>query len=219
MAFVYETTVQGHKLAWKKMSFRRKLGAKETQEVEILKKLSHPHMIQLIGTYTHQKILGMLLYPVAVCDLHTFFDDAEAHWRNESDDSQMDRLGKIGYFPSVGSTLKHKAWPIYSQIGCLVSAIAYLHSKSIRHKDLKPSNILLSRGRLYLSDFGNATDFSLLSRSATDHGGGTPLYLSPEVNFLNRTCLPAFNDMFVSRLPSINQVGVQRTYFRSAVCS
>ena len=125
----------------------------------------------------------MLLYPVAICDLHTFFDDAEGYWSNTADEFQMERLKQIGYFPDYVRTLKHKAWPIYSQIGCLVSAISYLHSQSIRHKDLKPSNILLSRGRLYLSDFGSATDFSLLSRSATGNGGGTPMYFSPEVRF------------------------------------
>jgi serine/threonine protein kinase len=126
----------------------------------------------------------MLLYPVAVCDLHTFFDDAEAYLNNSPDDSQIHRLDQLGYFPDHVQTLKHKAWPIYSQIGCLVSAIAYLHNQSIRHKDLKPSNILLSKGRLYLSDFGNATDFSLLSRSATGDGGGTPMYFAPEVRTL-----------------------------------
>jgi hypothetical protein len=31
------------------------------KEMEILKKLSHTHMIELIGTYTHRQCLGLLL--------------------------------------------------------------------------------------------------------------------------------------------------------------
>lgn len=47
-------------------------------EVEALKKLSHRHVIQLIASYTHTRSVGLLLHPVAVCDLGTFFDNAEA---------------------------------------------------------------------------------------------------------------------------------------------
>ncbi|ORY19806.1 kinase-like domain-containing protein [Clohesyomyces aquaticus] len=64
----------------------------------------------------------------------------------------------------------------------MTSAVEYLHSQSIRHKDLKPSNILLSRENLWLTDFGMATDFSLLSTSATENGErGAPKYFAPEV--------------------------------------
>ena len=181
LAWVHETTVKGEKLALKKMAIKRRMNTSEIKEIEVLKKLSHAHMIRLIGTYTHQRLLGILLHPVAVCDLNLFFEDAAAHRDGSKDDSQMSRLTDLGYFDAPFPDPHHHAWPIYSQIGCLVSAIAYLHSQSIRHKDLKPSNILLSRGCLYLSDFGNATDFSQLTQSATDNGGGTPRYLSPEV--------------------------------------
>ncbi|KAF2632884.1 hypothetical protein BU25DRAFT_318004, partial [Macroventuria anomochaeta] len=64
--------------------------------------------------------------------------------------------------------------------GCLVSAVQYLHAQKIRHKDLKHLNILLSSKRLYLSNFGSATDFSLLSESATDNEHGTLRYYAPE---------------------------------------
>jgi serine/threonine protein kinase len=191
---VHEVTIQGWKLAHKKMVIRRKLGGQEKKEIEILKRLpSHHHIIQLIGTYTYRQILGILLYPVAVCDLHTFFEDVEA-WSTvkaelntyeESlaalDATHKNRLIALGYdFP--GTDARCNASPIYSKMGCLISAISYLHDQKIRHKDLKPSNILLSKDRLWLSDFGSATDFSLLSQSATDNERGTPRYFSPEVS-------------------------------------
>jgi serine/threonine protein kinase len=176
------------------MVIRRKIGGKERREIEILKRLPfHHHIIQLVGTYTYRQILGILLYPVAICDLHTFFEDVEA-WSTVTtepntrearlealDDTHKIRLKALGYdFP--GADARYNAVPIYSKGGCLISAISYLHDQKIRHKDLKPSNILLSKDRLWLSDFGSATDFSLLSQSATDNERGTPRYFSPEVS-------------------------------------
>jgi len=195
MSDVYETNIQGYKIAHKRILFRRRIGEGERKEVEILKRLSHVHIVQLVGTYVQQKHLGILLYPVAVCDLHTLFEDVEA-WSKavavavngkdssvtllESFDSDAKtRLMALHYdFPESGGG----PWAsiVYSRIGCLVSAIAYLHDQQIRHKDLKPSNILLSAGRLWLTDFGSSTDFSLLSQSATNNERGTPRYFAPE---------------------------------------
>jgi serine/threonine protein kinase len=125
--------------------------------------------------------------------MRTFFEDVEA-WSavasgkdtqearlDDLDSTHKARLNAIGYtFPNP--SLHSSATPIYSRLGCLISAIAYLHDQKIRHKDLKPSNILLSRDNLWLSDFGSATDFSLLSQSATDNERGTLRYFSPEVS-------------------------------------
>ncbi|KAH7402706.1 kinase-like domain-containing protein [Pyrenochaeta sp. MPI-SDFR-AT-0127] len=193
MGDVHEITIQGFKLAHKKILFRRKIGEREKKEIEILKRLSHVHMVQLIGTYTQQKFLGIILHPVAVCDLHTFFEDVEewsntlAEWKfsveaslNSLGSSSKARLEALNYgFPTKETP--YKASSVYLKIGCLVSAVAYLHDQKIRHKDLKPSNILLSQDRLWLSDFGSATDFTLLSESATDNERGTPRYFAPEM--------------------------------------
>jgi hypothetical protein len=77
---VHEIVIQGCRLAHKRIVIRhRKIGPKERKEVEIMKKLaSHSHMLQLVGTYTHKQFLGILMFPVAVCDLHAFFEDVEA---------------------------------------------------------------------------------------------------------------------------------------------
>jgi len=194
MSDVYETTIQGYKIAHKRTLFRRRIGEQERKEVEILKRLSHVHIVQLVGTYVRRKHLGILLYPVAICDLHTFFEDVEAWSKvlaaNENRDSSL--LARRSLDSDVKARLKalHYDFPdgnganwasiVYSRIGCLVSAIAYLHSQKIRHKDLKPSNILLAESQLWITDFGSATDFSQLSQSATDNERGTPRYFAPE---------------------------------------
>lgn len=61
MGDVYQTEVLGFKLAWKRIPLRRQVAQKDLKEMEILKKLSHTHMIELIGTYTHRQCLGLLL--------------------------------------------------------------------------------------------------------------------------------------------------------------
>src|SRR5205823_2587772 len=64
-------------------------------------------------------------------------------------------------------------------LGCLASAILYLHENQIRHKDLKLMNILLSHDGLWVTDFGTSTDFSELYQSATEGGErGTPKYFA-----------------------------------------
>ena len=51
-----------------------KLEKTERKEIEILKKLKHEHIVRIVGTYTHRQFLGLLLHPVAVCDLATLFE-------------------------------------------------------------------------------------------------------------------------------------------------
>ncbi|KIW85142.1 hypothetical protein Z517_00531 [Fonsecaea pedrosoi CBS 271.37] len=40
-------------------------------------------------------------------------------------------------------------WP-----GCLMHAPAFAHRLNIKHKDIKPSNILVKESHIYLADFG-----------------------------------------------------------------
>lgn len=182
---VWETHCKGVALAWKRKHCRRKIGDAERKEITILKKLSHNHIVKLVGTYTHRQFLGLLLWPVAVCDMATFFEDFETVLGENRtiDDEQSARLTALGLpCESQASLHSHGGEFLYPKIGCLASAIAYLHEQKVRHKDLKPSNVLLSRNNLWVTDFGTSTDFSLLSISATENGErGTPKYFAPEV--------------------------------------
>jgi serine/threonine protein kinase len=67
--------------------------------------------------------------------------------------------------------------------GCLCSAVQYLHSQSCRHKDIKPANILLKNGEVFITDFGTARDWSEGGRATTTGMTGpyTPAYAAPEV--------------------------------------
>lgn len=204
---VYETTCKGIALAWKRKFCRQKIGRRERQEIEIIKRLNHEHIITLVGTYTQGPFLGLLLWPVAVCDLAAFIEDVD--WLQRQDllphevsilDTTPDdiaerttRLMALGVWnlqidtrldskEAINATLELAILYLEKSIGCMASAVAYLHRSGVKHKDLKPSNVLLSSNGIWLSDFGTATDFSLLTQSATDSGErGTPKYFAPEV--------------------------------------
>ncbi|CAN9137738.1 unnamed protein product [Alternaria alternata] len=200
---VYETEIasNGIRLAWKRKYVRRKIRQSERREIEIVKRLSHPHITRLIGTYTRGPVLGLLLWPVATCDLATLLEDADwlrkrttdRNWEASdalvsvySEGHDHDREPAFVSLRLVGGdsqqTLNNTITYLEKTIGCIASAVSYLHGSGIKHKDLKPSNVVLSADGLWVTDFGSATDFSTLSSSLTDNGErGTPKYFSPEV--------------------------------------
>ena len=87
---------------------------------------------------------------------------------------------------SVASELAQRGRPfnlfravdIVRQVG---SALAYAHSRGVIHRDVKPSNILLSReGQAFLTDFGIAKAAGYSTITAPGTLVGTPAYMSPE---------------------------------------
>jgi hypothetical protein len=101
---VYETVCRGMSFAWKRRYCQKRIGINELREIEVLKKLSHRHIIQLVGTYTQGPFLGLLLWPVAVCDLATFMEDVENFLPHDMTDSHyivdpqsiIHRLSQLG---------------------------------------------------------------------------------------------------------------------------
>lgn len=124
------------------------------EEMNIMKQLSHHHVVQFVGSYTDPKHLVLLMSPVCDMDLSQFLADQH--------DDQHDLLRT--YF------------------GCLSAALRFLHESKIRQRDIKPHNILIKDQEIYFTDFGLSRDYSKVSGSTTS--GFTPKsarYCAPEV--------------------------------------
>lgn len=129
-------------------------------EVSIMEKLPHLHISSLVFHDCDKDIFSILMLPVADYDLLQF----------------LQRKCINPNFPRT--ELTH----LTSWFGCLVSALAFAHSRKIKHEDIKPSNILIKDHQPYLADFGCAKDFSDLERSTSTDAiaFGTPVYWAPE---------------------------------------
>lgn len=130
-------------------------------ELQILKKLSHRHLVKLIGSYTDRQWVGIIMTPVADMDLSTYLDADRV-----SPKDNRDRQICLRRF-----------------YGCLATALKYLHGEKIRHKDIKPKNILVKNREVFLADFGTSHNFSDDTRSTSEGTakGFTPRYCAPEV--------------------------------------
>ena len=185
-ADVHMVTCQGITLARKQIYCNNRVKLEDLKrELEILKKLSHKHVVTLVGSYIQSKILGLLLFPAAACDLRVFLDEVDEQQRKstKSDligESLSQLLGRL----EIDKDLKSARKRLKEAYGCLTCGVQYLHQNYIRHKDIKPINILLDRGgRLFITDFGISRDNSDASTSITDgNERGTPKYFAPEVS-------------------------------------
>ena len=61
----------------------------------------------------------------------------------------------------------------------ILLGLEYLHSKGIAHRDMKPENILISRGKIKIADFGLGNFFGEGEMLKT--ACGSPCYASPEM--------------------------------------
>ncbi|TVU15955.1 hypothetical protein EJB05_39500 [Eragrostis curvula] len=122
------------------------------QEIEILRKLKHKNIIEMIDTFeTPQEFCVVTEF--AQGELFEVLKDDKC-----LPEDQVQAIAKQ-----------------------LVEALYYLHSNRIIHRDMKPQNILIGKGSVVkLCDFGFARAMSantVVLRSIK----GTPLYMAPEL--------------------------------------
>lgn len=121
-------------------------------ELRIMKRLQHRHIVRYIGSYTDRNDLGLLMTPIADCDLAAYLENACRT-------------------PGCHPTLR-------TFFGCLATALSYLHDKGIKHRDIKPKNVLIYKANVLLADFGISRDFMDTTTGPTT---ATQRYCSPEV--------------------------------------
>ena len=132
-------------------------------EVKVIRRLaSHHHVTQIFATYVGKHQVGILLTPVADRgSLDIFLQDAH---EGELTQSEL-------------ATLRYS-------FGCLASGLRFMHAQKVRHKDIKPHNILVHQGSFIYTDFGSSLDYSEATRSITT-GRPTSItrkYAAPELH-------------------------------------
>ncbi|KAM4619788.1 serine/threonine-protein kinase 36 [Polymixia lowei] len=140
------------------LKFIPKVGRSEKElrslkrEIDIMRGLQHPNIVQMFDSFeTETEVVVVTEY--AEGELFQILEDD-------------------------GNLPENQVRGIACQ---LVSALYYLHSHRILHRDMKPQNILLGKsGVVKLCDFGFARAMSVSTLVLTSIKG-TPLYMSPEL--------------------------------------
>jgi len=122
------------------------------KEIEIMSGLKHPNVIEMLDSFETDKEV-VVVTELAEGELFQILEDD-----GKLSESQV------------------------NDITCqLLSALFYLHSHRILHRDMKPQNVLIGKGGIVkLCDFGFARAMSVNTLVLTSIKG-TPLYMSPEL--------------------------------------
>lgn len=132
-------------------------------EVHVINRLApHHHIVRVFATYIAKREVGLLITPVA---------------NGGSLDDLLQTVREDGLTVEESRLLS-------SSFSCLLSGLRFIHERRIRHKDIKPHNILVHDGSFLYTDFGGSLDYSEFTRSTTT---GLPTsitkrYAAPEIH-------------------------------------
>lgn len=129
------------------------------KEIKALEELDyHCHIVSLVASFTDLESFSLVLHPIADRVLLDLLQQKQPLSDQDS------------------STLCNSYY-------CLATALEFLHTQNIRHKDIKPRNILLSNGRVLLCDFGISHKWTDSENGTTEgeYSSFTHRYAAPEV--------------------------------------
>ena len=123
-------------------------------EISVTARLQHPNILPLLDSGTHDGLPYYVMPYVACKSLY----HSRHHGRKRSLED------------------------VYRITREVAGALDYSHANEIIHLDIKPENILMSKGHAYVGDFGiaRAVCQRCLTEGVTYSSFGTPEYMSPE---------------------------------------
>ncbi|KAG7543741.1 Protein kinase domain [Arabidopsis thaliana x Arabidopsis arenosa] len=155
----YGTLKDGRAVAVKRL-FERSLKRVEQfkNEIEILKSLKHPNLVILYGCTTRHSRELLLVYE--------YISNGTLAEHLHGNQAQSRPI----------------CWPARLQIAIeTASALSYLHTSGIIHRDVKTTNILLdSNYQVKVADFGLSRLFPMDQTHISTAPQGTPGYVDPE---------------------------------------
>ncbi|CAL4978494.1 unnamed protein product [Urochloa decumbens] len=142
------------KVMEKEKIFKSGLTAHIKREIAVLRRVRHPHIVQL--------------YEVMATKLRIYFV------------MECVRGGELFARVAQGRLREDDARRYFQQ---LVSSVAFCHARGVFHRDIKPENLLVDdAGDLKVSDFGLSAVAEQMRHDGLFHTFcGTPAYVAPEV--------------------------------------
>lgn len=158
------------------------------REIAQLKKVNHRHIIQFVKSYQRGSQYGLLIRPAATTDLEKLLDRYRRNNYDYQRPNEEQRKTRVQLRPIM-----------LTAFGCLSHGLSHIHGRTIRHKDIKPANILYERelskdrpARLLWADFGLAYHFGTTKSSKTRSVSQySKRYAAPERMVLSQAALDA----------------------------
>jgi len=163
-SYIHRARVNGQwfacKKSWISGNYDRNLYEKERECLKALRSPGNWHIVQLMAYHTGQACNEgrLILSPLAECTLGDYLSGN----------------------PTPGCKQAVTRW-----FGCLAGALSDIHRRNVKHKDIKPANILVHGDNVVIADLGISTKFADRS-SSTGLSPGSREYMAPEVKNCER---------------------------------
>lgn len=135
-------------------------------EVETMRKAKHTHVVTVVDEYSDDDWYFIYMAPRASGNLEKYI--------SQLTDIRLDGSNELW------QEIARRRMILIQWVYCLAHTLADLHHKGIRHRDIKPTNILHHDGLIYFTDFGNSFSHNGDTEAGLTSTVGTLRYEPPE---------------------------------------
>jgi tRNA A-37 threonylcarbamoyl transferase component Bud32/tetratricopeptide (TPR) repeat protein len=147
------------------------------QEFRALQDITHPNLVSLGELFEER---GQWFFTMELVEGMTFIEWVRPRARTIEDSAEAELMDTLTMLPTRTAERTYDEMRLRDALGQLAGGVTALHRAGKVHRDVKPSNALVSdAGRLVLLDFGLVTD----TRESEESQGdvvGTAAYMAPE---------------------------------------